>query len=115
MTQPYRETVTTTAFSKRVGYYYDEAIRRAVGLERHGEVRVVMVPADEYRSLREMFARAMKSEHLKDVIEEITSAPPAHHPEAPDSYEDDPVEESKSGRQDPNTSEPEEERRDATA
>jgi hypothetical protein len=89
MSQPYHETITTTAFSKRVGYYYDEAIRRAVGLERHGEVRVVMVPADEYASLRKLFARAMKSEQFKDVIHELISAPSSFHSDAPDSYEDD--------------------------
>ena len=89
MKQAYGETVTTTAFSKKVGYYYDEAIRRPIGLERHGEVRVVMVPVDEYNSLRKLFARALKSEQLKDVIGEITTAPPAFHPDAPDSYEDD--------------------------
>ncbi|WP_067489585.1 type II toxin-antitoxin system Phd/YefM family antitoxin [Erythrobacter sp. CCH5-A1] len=89
MSQPYRETVSTTTFSKRVGYYYDEAISRAVGLERHGEVRVVMVPADEYRSLRKLLARALKSESLKDVIEELTAASATYHPDAPDSYEDD--------------------------
>ena len=87
MTQPFGHTVTTTAFSKRVGYYYDEAIRHAVGLERHGEVRVVMVPADEYASLRKLMARALKQEQLTDVIEEITG-PPSFHSEAPDTYED---------------------------
>ena len=90
MKQAYGETVTTTAFSKKVGYYYDEAIRRSIGLERHGEVRVVMVPVDEYNSLRKLFARALQSEQLKDVIGEITTAPPAFHPDAPDSYEDEP-------------------------
>ena len=89
MKQPYGETVTTTAFSKKVGHYYDEAMRRPIGLERHGEVGVVMVPIDEYTSLRKLFARAMQSEPLKDVIAEITSAPPAFHPKAPDSYEND--------------------------
>ena len=77
MKQAYGETVTTTAFSKKVGYYYAEAIRRSIGLERHGEVRVVMVPVDEYNSLRKLFARALQSEQLKDVIGEITTAPPA--------------------------------------
>lgn len=91
MSQPYRETVTTTAFSKKVGYYYDEAIRRPVGLERHGEVRVVLVPADEYTSLRKLLARALESESLKDVIEELTSASPSYHPRSPDSYEDEPA------------------------
>lgn len=98
MTQPYGETVTTTAFSKRVGYYYDEAIRHAVGLERHGEVRVVMVPADEYASLRRLFARALQQDQLKDVVEEITSTTPAYHPDAPDSYEDEPGEAAKPQR-----------------
>ena len=98
MPQPYGETVTTTAFSKRVGYYYDEAIRHAVGLERHGEVRVVMVPADEYASLRRLFARALKAERLKDVVADITSTAPAYHPDAPDSYEDEPGEAAKPER-----------------
>ena len=48
-----------------------------------------MVPVDEYNSLRKLFARALQSEQLKDVIGEITTAPPAFHPDAPDSYEED--------------------------
>ena len=72
MKQAYGETVTTTAFSKKVGYYYDEAIRRPIGLERHGEVRVVMVPVDEYNSLRKLFARALQRPRTVLIADEPT-------------------------------------------
>ncbi|MEM6409928.1 MAG: hypothetical protein AAF683_00165 [Pseudomonadota bacterium] len=87
MSEQFPDKVTIQELSKSSNECYDAASFRALGIERDGNVEVVMVPAAEYLSLRHLFSRALHSKDLQDVISQITQASADPHEKAPQSYE----------------------------
>ncbi|WP_066270762.1 hypothetical protein [Blastomonas sp. CCH8-A3] len=64
------------------------AATRAIGIEEKGTISAVLVPANEYASLRALVGRAMQSSALADIVKDLTAASPGAHPHSPERYDD---------------------------
>lgn len=88
MESPITETISTTALRKNFDEALKAAATRAIGIEEKGAVSAVLVPADEYASLRALVGRAMQSSALADIVKDLTAASPGAHPHSPERYDD---------------------------
>lgn len=88
MENPFTETIATTALHKNFEQTLKAAATRAIGLEEKGTVSTVLVPADEYASLRALVGRAMQSSALADIVNDLTAARPGAQPHSPERYDD---------------------------
>jgi hypothetical protein len=88
MDKPFTETISETALRKNFDETLTAAATRAIGIEQKGTVPAVLVPADEYASLRALVGRAMQSSALADIIKDLTAAKPGAHPHSPERYDD---------------------------
>ncbi|MFO6431585.1 hypothetical protein ACLBKT_15985 [Erythrobacter sp. W302b] len=88
MENPFTETIATTALRKNFEQTLKAAATRAIGLEEKGTISTVLVPADEYASLRAFVGRAMQSSAVADIVKDLTEARPGAHPHSPERYDD---------------------------
>ena len=91
MKDPFYEKVSTSDFAQQEDYWYGEASARPVGLERQGQVAVIMVPASEYAALCRLRARALHKEPLSDVLSQLTGAEQTYSSRSPQTYETGPT------------------------
>ena len=76
MTQPML-TVSAKDVSSKFGFYSDEALLRPVGVQRHGQTRIVMISLVEYERLLSRDRRAILTRDLdEETLEAIASAQP---------------------------------------
>lgn len=77
MTEPLL-TVPAKDVARRFGYYTDEAMLHPVGIQRHGETRIVMLSLREYERLIRRDRQVLHVKDLdKDAIEAIRTAKPS--------------------------------------
>ena len=88
MESPFTETIPSATLHKNLDETLKAAATRAIGIEEKGAVLAVLVPADEYASLRALVGRAMQSSALADIVKELTEARPGAHPHSPERYDD---------------------------
>lgn len=88
MENPFTETISAASLRKNNDETLKAAASRAIGITDKCSVSVVLVPADEYASLRTLVGRAMQSNALADVIKDLTGARPGAHPNSPERYDD---------------------------
>ena len=75
--------VPAAKVQREFGLYQDEAMLRPVGITRHGRVRVVMVPAEDYARMAARDRRALLVEELDDAVaRQLIDAEPS-----PESFE----------------------------
>lgn len=88
MERHFTETISTTALRKNFDEALKAAATRAIGIEEKGTISAVLVPANEYASLRALVGRAMQSSALADIVKDLTAARPGAHPHSPERYDD---------------------------
>jgi len=76
MTEPLLE-VSAKEASSRFGYYTDEAMLRPVGIQRHGQTRIVMISLNEYERLLRRDRQVILTKDLDDdTLNAILTAEP---------------------------------------
>jgi len=65
MTHPLLE-VSAKQVASKFGYYTDEAMLRPVGIQRHGQTRIVMISLNEYERLLRRDRQVIRTEDLDD-------------------------------------------------
>ncbi len=88
MENPFTETISAATLRKNFEETLKAAATRAIGIEEKGTISTVLVPADEYASLRALVGRAMQSKPLADIVKDLTAARPGDHPHSPERYDD---------------------------
>ena len=69
--------VSAKEASSRFGYYTDEAMLRPVGIQRHGQTRIVMISLNEYERLLRRDRQVIRTEDLDDeTLNAILTAEP---------------------------------------
>lgn len=58
--------VSAKEAASRFGYYTDEAMLRPVGIQRHGQTRIVMISLNEYQRLLRRDRQVIRTEDLDD-------------------------------------------------
>lgn len=82
-------TISTAEFLENFEQTCKAATSRSIGIEDEGAVRVMLVPAHEYGSLRKLLARALHADAMSDIMRELTGARPGPHPQSPERYDHD--------------------------
>ena len=76
MTHPLLE-VSAKQVASRFGYYTDEAMLRPVGIQRHGQTRIVMISLNEYERLLRRDRQVILTKDLDDdTFDAIRAAEP---------------------------------------
>ena len=76
MTHPLLE-VSAKQVASKFGYYTDEAMLRPVGIQRHGQTRIVMISLNEYERLLRRDRQVIRTEDLDDeTLNAILTAEP---------------------------------------
>ncbi len=69
--------VSAKEASSRFGYYTDEAMLRPVGIQRHGQTRIVMISLNEYQRLLRRDRQVILTKDLDDdTLNAILTAEP---------------------------------------
>ena len=69
--------VSAKEASSRFGYYTDEAMLRPVGIQRHGQTRIVMISLNEYERLLRRDRQVILTKDLDDdTLNAILTAEP---------------------------------------
>jgi hypothetical protein len=69
--------VAAKEVANKFGYYTDEAMLRPVGIQRHGQTRIVMISLNEYERLLRRDRQVILTKDLDDEsIEAIKNAQP---------------------------------------
>ncbi|MFC3579692.1 type II toxin-antitoxin system Phd/YefM family antitoxin [Sphingomonas hylomeconis] len=69
--------VSAKEAASRFGYYTDEAMLRPVGIQRHGQTRIVMISLNEYERLLRRDRQVIRTEDLDDdTLDAILTAEP---------------------------------------
>ncbi len=58
--------VSAKQVASKFGYYTDEAMLRPVGIQRHGQTRIVMLSLNEYERLLRRDRQVIRTEDLDD-------------------------------------------------
>lgn len=75
-------TVSAREAASKFGYYTDEAMLHAVGIQRHGTTRVVMISLKEYQRLLSRDRQVLLVEDLDDgTLDAIRAARPSERSE----------------------------------
>jgi len=88
MEHPSTETISAATLRNKFEETLKAAATRAIGIEEKGTISAILVPADEYASLRALVGRAMQSKPLADIVKDLTAARPGDHPHSPERYDD---------------------------
>lgn len=76
MTHPLLE-VSAKQVASKFGYYTDEAMLRPVGIQRHGQTRIVMISLNEYERLLRRDRQVILTKDLDDdTLNAILTAEP---------------------------------------
>ncbi len=76
MTHPLLE-VSAKQVATKFGYYTDEAMLRPVGIQRHGQTRIVMISLNEYERLLRRDRQVLLVKDLDDdTLQAIRDAEP---------------------------------------
>lgn len=65
MTHPLLE-VSAKQVASKFGYYTDEAMLRPVGIQRHGQTRIIMISLNEYERLLRRDRQVILTKDLDD-------------------------------------------------
>lgn len=69
--------VSAKQVASKFGYYTDEAMLRPVGIQRHGQTRIVMLSLNEYQRLLRRDRQVIRTEDLDDeTLNAIFTAEP---------------------------------------
>ena len=69
--------VSAKQVASKFGYYTDEAMLRPVGIQRHGQTRIVMLSLNEYERLLRRDRQVIRTEDLDDeTLNAILTAEP---------------------------------------